>query len=498
MRISCLTKMNDSEIRASAIRSVEERTVFVGGINLSDDDDLEDYFLKFGPIDSTDVARHPCGMSRSFGFVTYEEKFSAGECLDYDAYHEIADDIWVEVRYCRLPDSLPEHHTLYQRVKDVSTLYSMEERTVFVGGINCSNEADLEDYFEVFGSIASVDVAYHPCGKPRSFGFVTYEEKWSAEDCLEYDKYNDKYNEEYNKYHELYNGQTVAVKRCRLPEPLPYHHTLRHRLEEATHKSQRSDASNRQQLSASASASASAAASASASSSASRAPNASTSGMSGSATIAANYASFASSGALSFSSAIATPSAHGSAPSSGIKASVSVSGTKTAFSDSSFAPGSGATNAGSVSLVSLVNGERVVWIDDNGPKHGAVRWVGQLPEYGLQTVVGLELDKAVGDGTGKYGDRQLFIARLNHAAVVPLAGLMKEKDFLGADQSKAKELKDEEECQICFEKKIDSAFYACGHSCLCYECAIACKTAQPALCPICRATIRDVIRIYRP
>ncbi len=38
-------------------------------------------------------------------------------------------------------------------------------------------------------------------------------------------------------------------------------------------------------------------------------------------------------------------------------------------------------------------------------------------------------DNAVGTGTGKYKDRQLFRARQNHASLVPILGLMKEAEF---------------------------------------------------------------------
>ena len=178
------------------------------------------------------------------------------------------------------------------------------------------------------------------------------------------------------------------------------------------------------------------------------------------------------------------------ASASGKNATVPISGSKQSTCS--------VTNHVSGSFGNLVIGERVVWIDDVSIKHGTARWIGRLQQYGSQMVVGLELDEPVGIGTGEYEGRQLFIVPSNHAAVVPLSGLIKEKDFLGANKSKTRELKDEEECQVCFEKKIDCAFYDCGHSSLCYECAIACKTTKHGLCPICRAVIRDVIRIYRP
>ena len=54
------------------------------------------------------------------------------------------------------------------------------------------------------------------------------------------------------------------------------------------------------------------------------------------------------------------------------------------------------------------------------------------------------------------------------------------------------------ECSICYERSIDSVLYICGHMCMCYTCAIQqWKGKGGGHCPLCRAPIRDVIRIYR-
>ncbi|XP_011331886.1 protein neuralized isoform X3 [Ooceraea biroi] len=54
------------------------------------------------------------------------------------------------------------------------------------------------------------------------------------------------------------------------------------------------------------------------------------------------------------------------------------------------------------------------------------------------------------------------------------------------------------ECSICYERSIDSVLYMCGHMCMCYTCAIQqWRGKGGGHCPLCRAQIRDVIRIYR-
>lgn len=162
-------------------------------------------------------------------------------------------------------------------------------------------------------------------------------------------------------------------------------------------------------------------------------------------------------------------------------------------------------------------GERVVSVDDDGFKHGVVRWVGQLEEHGSHTYVGLELDEPLGSGSGRYGEKRFFNTSPNHAAFVPIVELIREKDFLSGNQpSSGRDRKsfpspskypgpkkskpnatEDVECQVCFENAVDSVFYKCGHSCACYSCAISCKTATPSVCPICRAKICDVIKLFR-
>ncbi|ETN46120.1 uncharacterized protein HMPREF1541_00304 [Cyphellophora europaea CBS 101466] len=56
------------------------------------------------------------------------------------------------------------------------------------------------------------------------------------------------------------------------------------------------------------------------------------------------------------------------------------------------------------------------------------------------------------------------------------------------------EVADEEAdlCQICYGEEIDALFYDCGHVCACVDCAKQCET-----CPICRRSVRHVVRMWR-
>jgi hypothetical protein len=47
-------------------------------------------------------------------------------------------------------------------------------------------------------------------------------------------------------------------------------------------------------------------------------------------------------------------------------------------------------------------------------------------------------------------------------------------------------------CQICYGEVINALFYDCGHVCSCVECAKQCE-----ICPICRRSVRQVVRMFK-
>jgi hypothetical protein len=49
-----------------------------------------------------------------------------------------------------------------------------------------------------------------------------------------------------------------------------------------------------------------------------------------------------------------------------------------------------------------------------------------------------------------------------------------------------------EMCQICYGEGVDALFYDCGHVCACVECA-----KQVEVCPICRKTVKEVVKIWK-
>jgi len=55
---------------------------------------------------------------------------------------------------------------------------------------------------------------------------------------------------------------------------------------------------------------------------------------------------------------------------------------------------------------------------------------------------------------------------------------------------------DDDSCSVCFEQKKDTVFYKCGHLACCNQCATLMRDKK-ADCPICRAPILDVTKVYQ-
>ncbi len=55
-------------------------------------------------------------------------------------------------------------------------------------------------------------------------------------------------------------------------------------------------------------------------------------------------------------------------------------------------------------------------------------------------------------------------------------------------------------CTICLNSIADTVLYRCGHLCVCYMCGLNLQqttSANGMKCPICRAPVDDILRVYR-
>jgi len=75
--------------------------------------------------------------------------------------------------------------------------------------------------------------------------------------------------------------------------------------------------------------------------------------------------------------------------------------------------------------------QRVVTFIDDYPARGTVRYVGKEEDASgnKRTIVGLELDERVGNGTGRRNGRQLFVCRRDFAGFFAIEYVIREEDF---------------------------------------------------------------------
>lgn len=55
-------------------------------------------------------------------------------------------------------------------------------------------------------------------------------------------------------------------------------------------------------------------------------------------------------------------------------------------------------------------------------------------------------------------------------------------------------------CTVCLNAIADTVLYRCGHLCVCYQCGLQLQQAtsiNACKCPICRAPVDDILRVYR-
>jgi hypothetical protein len=55
-------------------------------------------------------------------------------------------------------------------------------------------------------------------------------------------------------------------------------------------------------------------------------------------------------------------------------------------------------------------------------------------------------------------------------------------------------------CTVCLTAIADTVLYRCGHLCVCYMCGLNLRQSTSSTgmkCPICRAPVDDILRVYR-
>ena len=149
--------------------------IFVGGLSYETvEKDIENYFLRWGPITDCRVVRFPPpdNRSRGFGFVSFGSLAAKEECLAHNNGRHTIDGRQVDIRTADGKTLTGGGGGGHETAESSDRLL----RKLFVGNLGAVwSEEGLRDYFSQFGSVESV-VTKQAQGKAARFCFIFFTE----------------------------------------------------------------------------------------------------------------------------------------------------------------------------------------------------------------------------------------------------------------------------------------------------------------------------------
>jgi len=136
------------------------RKVFVGGVRPeTSDEQFKQYFEAFGALDDCiHIRNKETKASKGFGFVTFSDNDDVDKCLAAKPHNLNGKE--VEVKRA-VPRDQPQERC----------------KKIFVGGLPDTNEGDLKEFFETYGTVTQCQFKRDKnTGKGRGFGFVSFED----------------------------------------------------------------------------------------------------------------------------------------------------------------------------------------------------------------------------------------------------------------------------------------------------------------------------------
>ncbi|KAG4033754.1 hypothetical protein MFRU_004g02570 [Monilinia fructicola] len=146
----------------------EDGKMFIGGLNWeTTDQSLKEYFSQYGEVLECTVMRDgTSGRSRGFGFLTFKDARTVNIVMVKEHY--------LDGKIIDPKRAIPRDE---------------QERTskIFVGGVSQdATEQDFKEYFMQFGRVVDATLMMDKdTGRPRGFGFVTFDSEAAVEACLD-------------------------------------------------------------------------------------------------------------------------------------------------------------------------------------------------------------------------------------------------------------------------------------------------------------------------
>lgn len=163
------TQHASAAARDEPLQMKEDGKMFIGGLNWeTTDESLFNYFSEFGEVAECTVMRDGAsGRSRGFGFLTFKDP-------------KVVNTVMVK------------EHFLDGKIIDPKRAIPRDEQEktskIFVGGVSQeATEEDFTAFFAQFGRVVDATLMMDKdTGRPRGFGFVTFDSEAAVERVLEH------------------------------------------------------------------------------------------------------------------------------------------------------------------------------------------------------------------------------------------------------------------------------------------------------------------------
>ncbi|KAK9862706.1 hypothetical protein WJX84_008352 [Apatococcus fuscideae] len=156
-----------SDVASSSQEAGSRDKLFLGGLSWeTNEEKVRRHFEKYGELQEVVVMRdRMTGKPRGFGFVTFKDKDAAE-------------------RVCQEPQVLDGRQIDAKR--SVPQEQKPRSKKIFVGGLAPDTDEDqFQEYFERYGKVTEAQIMQdHTSGRSRGFGFITFEDESSVEQCF--------------------------------------------------------------------------------------------------------------------------------------------------------------------------------------------------------------------------------------------------------------------------------------------------------------------------
>lgn len=172
--------MTDVEVKAengggdANLEPENLRKIFVGGLTSNTTDEMmREFYAQYGEITDIIVMRDPTTKrSRGFGFVTFTQKTEVDEAMKQRPH--VIDGKTVD------PKRAVPRDDKNRSESNVST------KRLYVSGVREDHTEDqLTEYFSKYGTVTKSEIILDKATqKPRGFGFVTFDDHDSVDQCV--------------------------------------------------------------------------------------------------------------------------------------------------------------------------------------------------------------------------------------------------------------------------------------------------------------------------